>query len=170
VALIIFEECENCLVGNERCNLLFIYSVFVFLIWIVPLLFAYSDDRAAIKLESNSDFAASPRSSKTARANCSACSSPPPVGQHTYKLFFSFGPFGGHHDPQKGFDPEAIEETKTYLQHFNQHHLEIAQIEKLYNKMMELHPARLNPGSAWAGANASKNPNSIWALMAAKKK
>lgn len=37
---------------------------------------------------------------------------------------------GGHHDPQKGFDPEAIEETKTYLQHFNQHHVEIAQIGK----------------------------------------
>jgi glyoxylase-like metal-dependent hydrolase (beta-lactamase superfamily II) len=77
---------------------------------------------------------------------------------------------GGHHDPQKGFGPEAIEETKSYLQRFNQHDAEIAEIEQLYRKMLELHPTRLNPGSAWAGANASKNPNSIWALMAAKKK
>ncbi|KAF4218825.1 hypothetical protein CNMCM5878_004421 [Aspergillus fumigatiaffinis] len=77
---------------------------------------------------------------------------------------------GGHHDSQKGYGPEAIEDTKTYLQHFNQHNVEIAEIEELYRKVLELHPTRLNPGSAWAGANASKNPNSIWALMAGKKK
>lgn len=77
---------------------------------------------------------------------------------------------GGHSDPAKGHGPEAIEETKAYLECFNKYNDGSSSPEELFTKMLETYPARINPGSAWAGASASKNPQSIWALMAAKKK
>lgn len=59
---------------------------------------------------------------------------------------------GGHSDPDKGHGPEAIQETKDYLSNFNRLSEETHTAVELYNRMLELYPGRLNPGSAWAGA------------------
>lgn len=59
---------------------------------------------------------------------------------------------GGHSDPSKSFGPEAIEETKTYLENFNRIAAEYPKAEDIYLQMLGLYPERLNPGSAWAGA------------------
>ncbi|KAJ5192204.1 hypothetical protein N7449_008346 [Penicillium cf. viridicatum] len=58
---------------------------------------------------------------------------------------------GGHSDPDSSFGPDAIRETKTYLEDFNRT-AEFQTAENIYSHMMELYPARLNPGSLWAGA------------------
>jgi glyoxylase-like metal-dependent hydrolase (beta-lactamase superfamily II) len=63
---------------------------------------------------------------------------------------------GGHSDPSKGFGPEAVEETKLYLQNFNRISDEAETAEEIYHRMLELYPERINPGSAWAGASLVK--------------
>jgi glyoxylase-like metal-dependent hydrolase (beta-lactamase superfamily II) len=67
----------------------------------------------------------------------------------------SLGPehvVGGHSDPSKGFGPEAVQETKTYLQTFEKLITETKTAEELYGRMLEIYTERLNPGSLWAGA------------------
>ncbi|KAK9442200.1 metallo-beta-lactamase domain protein [Metarhizium brunneum] len=59
---------------------------------------------------------------------------------------------GGHSDPDKGYDPTAIQETKSYLDNFERLSQDTSTAEELYHRMVELYPARLNPGSVWAGA------------------
>lgn len=59
---------------------------------------------------------------------------------------------GGHSDPDKGHDPKAIQETKEYLENFERLSEETSTAVELYNRVLELYPGRLNPGSAWAGA------------------
>ncbi|KAH7026753.1 beta-lactamase-like protein [Macrophomina phaseolina] len=59
---------------------------------------------------------------------------------------------GGHSDPDRGFGPEAIQDTKTYLEKFEELAGETKTAEELYARMMEVYPNRLNPGSLWAGA------------------
>lgn len=59
---------------------------------------------------------------------------------------------GGHSDPDSSFGPEAIKETRTYLEGFNRLAEESATAEEIYRRMMELYPTRLNPGSLWGGA------------------
>lgn len=59
---------------------------------------------------------------------------------------------GGHSDPDKDHGPEAIQETKDYLENFDRLSKETHTAVDLYNRMLELYPHRLNPGSAWAGA------------------
>jgi glyoxylase-like metal-dependent hydrolase (beta-lactamase superfamily II) len=63
---------------------------------------------------------------------------------------------GGHSDPSKGHDPQAIEETKVYLQNFNRLCEETETAEELYHRLLDLYPKRINPGSAWAGASLVK--------------
>ncbi|KAJ5965781.1 hypothetical protein N7481_012495 [Penicillium waksmanii] len=63
---------------------------------------------------------------------------------------------GGHSDPSKPFDPEAIQETKLYLENFNRIAAKYPKAEDIYWRMLELYPERLNPGSAWAGALLAK--------------
>jgi glyoxylase-like metal-dependent hydrolase (beta-lactamase superfamily II) len=63
---------------------------------------------------------------------------------------------GGHSDPSKGYDPQAIEETKVYLQKFNRLCEETETAEELYHRLLDLYPKRINPGSAWAGASLVK--------------
>ncbi|KAJ3454837.1 hypothetical protein MRS44_013437 [Fusarium solani] len=65
---------------------------------------------------------------------------------------------GGHSDPSKGFGPEAIHETKTYLENFDKISSHAATAEELYERMLEIYPERLNPGSLWAGAVLIKRP------------
>jgi glyoxylase-like metal-dependent hydrolase (beta-lactamase superfamily II) len=63
---------------------------------------------------------------------------------------------GGHSDPDSSFGPDAIRETRTYLEDFNRTVEESQTADDIYSRMMELYPARLNPGSLWAGAACSK--------------
>ncbi|KAJ5589630.1 hypothetical protein N7537_012308 [Penicillium hordei] len=63
---------------------------------------------------------------------------------------------GGHSDPNSSFGPDAISETKAYLENFNRIVEECKTAEEIYSRMMELYPARLNPGSLWGGAALSK--------------
>ncbi|KAH6695696.1 beta-lactamase-like protein [Plectosphaerella plurivora] len=58
---------------------------------------------------------------------------------------------GGHSDPSKGFGPEAVQETKTYLETVNKISGEVDTARELYDRVLELYPERLNPGSLWAG-------------------
>ncbi|KAG0164641.1 Hydroxyacylglutathione hydrolase [Apophysomyces sp. BC1034] len=62
----------------------------------------------------------------------------------------------GHTIPEGGHDPKHIEETKKVLLDFN-HHIPLSDsVLDLYNKVLALHPHRVNPGSLWAGSNAEK--------------
>ncbi|RAQ45630.1 hypothetical protein AFGD_005955 [Aspergillus flavus] len=63
---------------------------------------------------------------------------------------------GGHSDPNGSFGPDAITETKTYFETFNQVVAESTTAEEVYSRMMKLYPSRLNPGSLWSGAALSK--------------
>jgi glyoxylase-like metal-dependent hydrolase (beta-lactamase superfamily II) len=63
---------------------------------------------------------------------------------------------GGHSDPSKGFSPDAIQETKDYLNDFARLDEQTSTPEELYSQMMELHPTRLNIGSIWAAATLVK--------------
>ncbi|KAE8361672.1 beta-lactamase-like protein [Aspergillus caelatus] len=59
---------------------------------------------------------------------------------------------GGHSDPEKGYTPIAITETKGYLEDFERIAQQSTTAEEIYNSMLHLHPGRLNPGSLWGGA------------------
>jgi glyoxylase-like metal-dependent hydrolase (beta-lactamase superfamily II) len=58
---------------------------------------------------------------------------------------------GGHSDPDSSFGPEAIGETKAYFEAFDRAAEESATAEEIYERMIEVYPRRLNPGSLWAG-------------------
>ncbi|KAL5622414.1 hypothetical protein FOBRF1_001664 [Fusarium oxysporum] len=58
---------------------------------------------------------------------------------------------GGHSDPSRPFGPEAIKDTKTYLELFEKLTAETKTAEELYARMIQIYPDRLNPGSLWAG-------------------
>ena len=57
-------------------------------------------------------------------------------------------------------DPDSslrhIEETRRYLQDFNACVAATSTPLALYERMLSLHPSRVNPGSLWAAANAAK--------------
>jgi hypothetical protein len=55
--------------------------------------------------------------------------------------------FGGHSDPESSFGPEAIGETKAYLEDFNWIADESGTAEEIYARMMELCSERLIPVS-----------------------
>jgi len=63
--------------------------------------------------------------------------------------------------------PRHIEETRAYLRDFNQVVAKTSTGQKkinLYEKMLALHPNRVNPGSLWATAkvlkgNAGRHPH-----------
>ncbi|WAO93377.1 Lactamase-B domain-containing protein [Fusarium falciforme] len=59
---------------------------------------------------------------------------------------------GGHSDPKRRYGPEAVQDTKTYLENFEKLSGETKTAEELYARIMEIYPERLNPGSLWAGA------------------
>ncbi|KAG2411556.1 hypothetical protein HFD88_009112 [Aspergillus terreus] len=63
---------------------------------------------------------------------------------------------GGHTNPNSPFGPGAISQTRTYLEDFNRTVEESQTAEKIYARMMDRYPSRLNPGSLWAGAALSK--------------
>ncbi|KAJ9156585.1 Metallo-beta-lactamase domain protein [Pleurostoma richardsiae] len=63
---------------------------------------------------------------------------------------------GGHSDPSRDFSPGAIEQTKLYLEDFDRLAEQTTTAKELYDRMLELHPGRLNVGSLWGGASLVK--------------
>jgi hypothetical protein len=52
--------------------------------------------------------------------------------------------------------PRHIEETRRYIRDFNATEASTSTAADLYEKMLILHPNRVNPGSLWATAKAAK--------------
>jgi glyoxylase-like metal-dependent hydrolase (beta-lactamase superfamily II) len=51
---------------------------------------------------------------------------------------------------------QHIQETRQYLLDFNRRDESTSTARELYDKMLELHPDRVDPGSLWGGASAAK--------------
>jgi glyoxylase-like metal-dependent hydrolase (beta-lactamase superfamily II) len=62
----------------------------------------------------------------------------------------------GHGVLDPDSSPRHIEETRRYLRDFNACVATTATPPELYEKMLSLHPNRVNPGSLWAAAKAAK--------------
>lgn len=62
----------------------------------------------------------------------------------------------GHGHPELENHPKIIQETKAYFQDFMRLNKETATARELFDRMMELHGDRVNPGSLWGGAAAAK--------------
>ena len=60
----------------------------------------------------------------------------------------------GHGVPDPDSSPHHIEETRGYIRDFNQVAASTSTAMDLYEKMLALHPNRVNPGSLWATAKA----------------
>jgi len=60
----------------------------------------------------------------------------------------------GHGVLDPDSSPRHIEETRAYLRDFNQVVAKTSTAVNLYEKMLALHPNRVNPGSLWATAKA----------------
>ena len=62
----------------------------------------------------------------------------------------------GHGVLNPDSSPRHIEETRRYLNDFNATAASTATALELYEKMLTLHPNRMNPGSLWGAAMAAK--------------
>ena len=62
----------------------------------------------------------------------------------------------GHGVLEPDSSPLHIEETRRYIRDFNVADAGTATVMGLYEKMLALHPNRVNPGSLWATAKAAK--------------
>jgi glyoxylase-like metal-dependent hydrolase (beta-lactamase superfamily II) len=62
----------------------------------------------------------------------------------------------GHGVLDPDSSPRHIEETRRYLRDFAASVARTSSAMELYQTMLELHPNRVNPGSLWAAAKASK--------------
>jgi glyoxylase-like metal-dependent hydrolase (beta-lactamase superfamily II) len=62
----------------------------------------------------------------------------------------------GHGVLDPDSSPRHIEETRSYLRDFNAAVASTSTAHDLYEKMLTLHPNRVNPGSLWAAAKAAK--------------
>jgi glyoxylase-like metal-dependent hydrolase (beta-lactamase superfamily II) len=62
----------------------------------------------------------------------------------------------GHKRPENDDHPRIIEETRSYFRDFLCLNEETATVRELFDRMMELHGDRANPGSLWGGATAAK--------------
>ena len=62
----------------------------------------------------------------------------------------------GHGVMDPDSSPRHIEETRRYLRDFDASVANTSTARELYEKMLTLHPNRVNPGSLWGGANAAK--------------
>ena len=62
----------------------------------------------------------------------------------------------GHGVLDPDSSPRHIEETRLYLRDFNGVAASTSTAPELYEKMLALHPNRVNPGSLWAAAKAAK--------------
>jgi glyoxylase-like metal-dependent hydrolase (beta-lactamase superfamily II) len=62
----------------------------------------------------------------------------------------------GHGVLDPDSSPRHVEETRRYIRDFNVAEAGTATVMDLYEKMLALHPNRVNPGSLWATAKAVK--------------
>ncbi len=62
----------------------------------------------------------------------------------------------GHKVPGNDDVPSNIGETRKYLQDFNRLAEATTSARELYDAMLKLYPARVNPGSVWNAANTAK--------------
>ena len=62
----------------------------------------------------------------------------------------------GHGVIDPDSSPRHIEETRRYLRDFNACVASTSTPQELYEKMLSLHPNRVNPGSLWGAAKAAK--------------
>ena len=67
----------------------------------------------------------------------------------------------GHGVLNPDSSPRHIEETRRYLQDFNSAVASTSTPLELYEKMLTLHPNRVNPGSLWGAAKAAKPPQNL---------
>ena len=62
-----------------------------------------------------------------------------------------------HKRPENEDDPRIIEQTRQYIRDFDRLAETTITAQELYDKMLELHPNRVNPGWAlWSSARAVK--------------
>ena len=66
----------------------------------------------------------------------------------------------GHGVLDPDSSPRHVEETRRYIRDFNVADAGTATVMDLYEKMLALHPNRVNPGSLWATAKTVKPPTS----------
>jgi glyoxylase-like metal-dependent hydrolase (beta-lactamase superfamily II) len=62
----------------------------------------------------------------------------------------------GHKAPGTGDQPHIIEETRKYIRDFERLSLTATDARELYDQMLALYPAWLNPGSLWTAAKLAK--------------
>jgi glyoxylase-like metal-dependent hydrolase (beta-lactamase superfamily II) len=62
----------------------------------------------------------------------------------------------GHKRPANDDGPQLIEETRQYIRDFDRVAGTATTSRELYDKMLELHPDRVNPGALWLSARAVK--------------
>ncbi len=62
----------------------------------------------------------------------------------------------GHKNPELSDVPETAMQTAEYLRNFNRIEVETTTALELYNRMLELYPRWVNPGSLWGGAKVAK--------------
>ena len=66
----------------------------------------------------------------------------------------------GHGVLDPDSSPRHIEETRRYIRDFNASVGATSTALELYERMLSLHPSRVNPGSLWAAARAAKGGSS----------
>jgi glyoxylase-like metal-dependent hydrolase (beta-lactamase superfamily II) len=64
----------------------------------------------------------------------------------------------GHKVPENSDAPSTIDDTRRYLLDFNRMDAATTSARELYDRMYELYPNRINPGSIWNAANTAKKP------------
>jgi glyoxylase-like metal-dependent hydrolase (beta-lactamase superfamily II) len=64
----------------------------------------------------------------------------------------------GHKVPENADVPGTIDDTRRYLLDFNRMDAATTSARQLYERMYELYPNRINPGSIWNAANTAKKP------------
>ena len=62
----------------------------------------------------------------------------------------------GHGVLEPDSSPRHIEETRRYIRDFNACLATTSTLQELYERMLSLHPKRVNPGSLWAAAKAAR--------------
>jgi glyoxylase-like metal-dependent hydrolase (beta-lactamase superfamily II) len=62
----------------------------------------------------------------------------------------------GHKKAERDDNPRIIEETRQYIRDFERLADATTTARELYDKMLELHPDRVNPGALWLSARAVK--------------
>jgi len=63
----------------------------------------------------------------------------------------------GHKVPASDDSPRHVAATRAYIRDFDRLNAETQTAEELYDRMLQLYPDRVNPGSLWGAAHAAKS-------------